>query len=226
MTKGGGTLGRSLLIPFSFMPKKQKSLQKKGFSFGAEKGIRPAILGQYRRQPGELKNHSPDGFLPRLARPFPSHPFLFYAQKAKTPSKEGIFLWRRERDSSGDTGAVSPPARGTKKPFTGWFFASPCSAVPFSSLSLLCQKKQKPLQKKGFFLWRRERDSSGDTGAVSPPARGTKKPFTGWFFASPCSAVPFSSLSLLCQKKQKPLQKKGFFLWRRERDSNPCYGSP
>ena len=63
MTKGGGTLGRSLLIPFSFMPKKQKSLQKKGFSFGAEKGIRPAILGQYRRQPGELKNHSPDGFL-------------------------------------------------------------------------------------------------------------------------------------------------------------------
>ena len=151
MTKGGGTLGRSLLIPFSFMPKKQKPLQKKGFflwrrerdssgdtgavsppargtkkpftgwflprlarpfpshpflfyakksknpfkrrdfSFGAEKGIRPAILGQYRRQPGELKNHSPDGFLPRLARPFPSHPFLFYAQKAKIPSKEGIF---------------------------------------------------------------------------------------------------------------------------------------
>ena len=150
MTKGGGTLGRSLLIPFSFMPKKQKPLQKKGFSFGAEKGIRPAILGQYRRQPGELKNHSPDGFLPRLARPFPSHPFLFYAQKAKTPSKEGIFLWRRERDSSGDTGAVSPPARGTKKPFTGWFFASPCSAVPFSSLSLLCLKKQKSLRKKGF----------------------------------------------------------------------------
>ena len=140
--------------------------------------------------------------------------------------KKGFFLWRRERDSSGDTGAVSPPARGTKKPFTGWFFASPCSAVPFSSLSLLCPKKQKSLQKKGFFLWRRERDSSGDTGAVSPPARGTKKPFTGWFFASPCSAVPFSSLSLLCPKKQKSLQKKGFFLWRRERDSNPCYGSP
>ena len=28
MTKGGGTLGRSLLIPFSFMPKKQKTIQK------------------------------------------------------------------------------------------------------------------------------------------------------------------------------------------------------
>ena len=151
MTKGGGTLGRSLLIPFSFMPKKQKPLQKKGF-----------------------------------------------------------FLWRRERDSSGDTGAVSPPARGTKKPFTGWFFASPCSAVPFSSLSLLCQKKQKSLQTKGFFLWRRERDSSGDTGAVSPPARGTKKPFTGWFFASPCSAVPFSSLYLLCPKSKNPFKRRDF----------------
>ena len=70
-------------VPFSSLSllclKKQKSLQKKGFSFSAEKGIRPAILGQYRRQPGELKNHSLDGFLPRLARPFPSHPFLFYA---------------------------------------------------------------------------------------------------------------------------------------------------
>ena len=44
MTKGGGeTLGRSLLIPFSFMPKKQKPLQKKGFSFGAEKGIRTLV---------------------------------------------------------------------------------------------------------------------------------------------------------------------------------------
>ena len=34
--------------------------------------------------------------------------------------------------------------------------------------------------------------------------------------------IPFSFMP----KKQKPLQKKGFFLWRRERDSNPCYGSP
>ena len=91
MTKGGGTLGRSLLIPFSFMPKKQKPLQKKG-----------------------------------------------------------LFLWRRERDSSGDTGAVSPPARGTKKPFTGWFFASPCLAVPFSSLSLLCPKSKNPFKRRGF----------------------------------------------------------------------------
>ena len=74
----------------------------------------------------------------------------------------------------------------------------------YSSLRLLS------LQKKGFFLWRRERDSSGDTGAVSPPARGTKKPFTGWFFASPCSAVPFSSLSLLCPKSKNPFKRMDF----------------
>ena len=82
-------------VPFSSLsllcPKSKNPFKRRDFSFGAEKGIRPAILGQYRRQPGELKNHSLDGFLPRLARPFPSHPFLFYAQKAKTPSKEGIF---------------------------------------------------------------------------------------------------------------------------------------
>lgn len=45
----------------------------------------------------------------------------------------GIMLfWRRRRDLSGGTGPVPPPARGTKNPFTGWFFASLCSAVPFS----------------------------------------------------------------------------------------------
>ena len=77
-------------------------------------------------------------------------------------------------------------------------------------------KKQNPLQKKGFFLWRRERDSSGDTGAVSPPARGTKKPFTGWFFALPCSAVPFSSLSLLCPKSKNPFKRRDFPLAQRK----------
>ena len=61
-----------------------------------------------------------------------------------------------------------------------------------------------------FFVWRRERDSSGDTGAVSPPARGTKKPFTGWFFASLCSAVPFSSLSPLCLKSKNPFKRRDF----------------
>ena len=77
-------------------------------------------------------------------------PFSFMPKKAKIPSKEGIFLWRRERDSSGDTGAVSPPARGTKKPFTGWFFSRHRRAVPFSSLLLLCSTKKRPQMRSLF----------------------------------------------------------------------------
>ena len=51
---------------------------------------------------------------------------------------------------------------------------------------------------------------SGGTGPVPPPARGTKKPFTGWFFSSLCSAVPFSSPSLFIQTK-KPMTTHGLF---------------
>ena len=62
----------------------------------------------------------------------------------------------------------------------------------------------------GFFVWWGWRGSSGGTGPVPPPARGTKKPFTGWFFASLCSAVPFSSPSLFIQTK-KPTTTHGLF---------------
>ena len=62
----------------------------------------------------------------------------------------------------------------------------------------------------GFFVWWGWRGSSGGTGPVPPPARGTKKPFTGWFFASLCSAVPFSSPSLFIQTK-KPMTTHGLF---------------
>ena len=69
-----------------------------------------------------------------------------------------------------------------------------------------------------FFVWRRERDSSGGTGAVPPPARGTKKTSTGRFFASLRSAVPFESLPLSLHKQKKHpywvlfclAQRKGF----------------
>ena len=62
----------------------------------------------------------------------------------------------------------------------------------------------------GFSVWCGWRGSSGGTGPVPPPARGTKKPFTGWFFASLCSAVPFSSPSLFIQTK-KPTTTHGLF---------------
>ena len=53
-----------------------------------------------------------------------------------------MLFWRRRRDLSGGTGPVPPPARGTKKPFTGWFFASLCSAVPFSPPYLFIASKK------------------------------------------------------------------------------------
>ena len=60
------------------------------FFGGGDKGTRPAALGQCRRQPGELKNHSLDGFLPRFARPFPSPPLSLYCIK-KSPETLGFF---------------------------------------------------------------------------------------------------------------------------------------
>ena len=126
--------------------------------FGAEQGIRPAALGQCRRQPGELKNRPPGAFWPRCAPPFPSNPFLFHYINKKSTLIGYFFVWRRERDSSGGTGAVPPPARGTKKTSTGRFFASLRSTVPFESLPLSLHKQKKHpywvlfclAQRKGF----------------------------------------------------------------------------
>ena len=124
-------LGRSLLIPFSFMPKKQKPLQKKGFFFGAEKGIRPAILGQYRRQPGELKNHSPDGFLPPLTlRPFPSRPFILLLCKQKKPMLcIGFFVWWGWRGSN------PRPLRCERSALTSWA-TSPAQDIFYNKSAL------------------------------------------------------------------------------------------
>ena len=66
------------------------------FLFGAEKGIRPAALGQCRRQPGELKKRPPDAFLPRCAPPFPSNPFLFHYINKKS-TLLGTFLFGAEK---------------------------------------------------------------------------------------------------------------------------------
>ncbi len=52
----------------------QKTSLKGGLLLERVMGLPPA-LGQCRGQPGELKNHSPDGFLPACGRavPFESH---------------------------------------------------------------------------------------------------------------------------------------------------------
>ena len=106
-------------------------------------------------------------------------------------------------------GQCRRPARGTKKPFTGWFFSRHRRAVPFSSLLLLCSTKKRPQMRSLF---------RGGEGGIRPaalgqcrrPARGTKKPFTGWFFSRHRRAVPFSSLLLLCSTKKRPQMRSLF----------------
>ena len=60
--------------------------------FGGEGGIRPAALGQCRRQPGELKNHSLDGFFPATGGSFPSHPSFFYAARKRDRKCDLFFV--------------------------------------------------------------------------------------------------------------------------------------
>ena len=55
----------------------------------------------------------------------------YFTPNDNHPQKICGLFWRRRRDSSGGTGAVPTPARGTKKPFTGWFF--PATGGPFPS---------------------------------------------------------------------------------------------
>ena len=82
--------------PFLFHCINKKSTLLGTFLFGAEKGIRPAALGQCRRQPGELKKRPPDAFLPRCAPPFPSNPFLFHCINKKS-TLLGTFLFGAEK---------------------------------------------------------------------------------------------------------------------------------
>ena len=116
---------------------------------GGEGGIRPAALGQCRRQPGELKNHSLDGFFPATGGSFPSHPSFFYAARKRDRKCDLFFLAEKEGFARRHWGRP-PPARGTKKPFTGWFFSRHRRAVPFSSLLLLCSTKKRPQMRSLF----------------------------------------------------------------------------
>ena len=60
--------------------------------------------------------------------------------------------------------------------------------------------------------------AAGGEGGIRPaalgqcrrPARGTKKPFAGWFFTRHRRAVPFSSLLLLCSTKKRPQMRSLF----------------
>ena len=63
----------------------------------------------------------------------------------------GIFIWCRKWDSFGDTGAVSPPARGTQKVFTGYFL--PFGTFPSRPAYLLSTSKKESVAEHELRIW-------------------------------------------------------------------------
>ena len=86
-------------VPFSsllLLCSTKKRPQMRSLFRGGEGGIRPAALGQCRRQPGELKNHSLDGFFPATGGSFPSHPSFFYAARKRDRKCDLFFVAEKE----------------------------------------------------------------------------------------------------------------------------------
>ena len=102
-----------------------------------EGGIRPAALGQCRRQPGELKNHSLDGFFPATGGPFPSHPSFFYAARKRDRKCDLFFVAEKEGFE---------PSRQSPQP-------TPLAGEPLTATWVL-------LHIQFLRFWRRERDSN------------------------------------------------------------------
>jgi len=61
---------------------------------GGEGGVRAPALGQCRRQPGALKNHSPDGFSPPHAPAAPFSSLLLLCNTKKRPLMRSLFRGR------------------------------------------------------------------------------------------------------------------------------------
>ena len=115
---------------------------------GGEGGIRPAALGQCRRQPGELKNHSLDGFS-RHRRAVPFSSLLLLCSTKKRPQMRSLFR--------GGEGGIRPAALGQCRRQPGELknhsldgFSRHRRAVPFSSLLLLCSTKKRPQMRSLF----------------------------------------------------------------------------
>ena len=117
--------------------------------FGGEGGIRPAALGQCRRQPGELGNDTLYRFRPSWGRslrvPFPNHHF-----NKNIPPLGRIFLLERVMGLSAHFAAwlgSALPARslhslpGAGKGVTGAF-----SYPPFESPQFQFQQKYPPIR--------------------------------------------------------------------------------
>ena len=67
--------------------------------------------GSAAAQPGELKNHSLDGFFPATGGPFPSHPSFFYAARKRDRKCDLFFVaYRPNLDIRGHTFKLNQPA--------------------------------------------------------------------------------------------------------------------
>ena len=93
--------------------------------------------------------------------------------------------------------------------------------------------RNKTVHTGGLISWRRRRHSSGGTGAVPPPARGTKKPFTGWFFPATGGSFPsHPSFFYAARKRDRKCdlffvaEKEGFEPSRQSPQPTPLAGEP
>ena len=102
---------------------------------------------------------------------------------------------------TGGTGAVPPPARGTKNPSTGGIFACLRAGRSLRVPSPFCSNKKAPF---GGPLLERVMGLTGGTGAVPPPARGTKNPSTGGIFACLRAGRSLRVPSPFCSNKKAP----------------------
>ena len=132
---------------------------------GGEGGIRPAALGQCRRQPGELKNHSLDGFFPATGGPFPSHPSFFYAARKRdrkcdlffVAEKEGFEIGHRHRPACAPRRSVRPDtiSRPLKSRHRRDFSLQAAASNPSVATA-----RNKTVHTGGLISWRRRRDSN------------------------------------------------------------------
>ena len=134
--------------------------------------------------------------------PFESPQFQF--QQKYPPIREDISVGAGN-GTPGGTGAVPPPARGTRKRYTVSFpplaGTFPSSPIPRSSF----QQKYPPIRED--ISVGAGNGTPGGTGAVPPPARGTRKRYTVSFpplaGTFPSSPIPRSSF----QQKYPPIRE-------------------
>ena len=156
--------GRSLLILPSIMQHEKETANAISFSWRRRRDS-PGGTGAGRRQPGELKNHSLDGFFPATGGPFPSHPSFFYAARKRdrkcdlffVAEKEGFEIGHRHRPACAPRRSVRPDtiSRPLKSRHRRDFSLQAAASNPSVATA-----RNKTVHTGGLISWRRRRDSN------------------------------------------------------------------